>query len=64
MPKPEIIICPSCWAAYEQIMETLSSWEEGRFECTCGFVLARWGSSVVPKFIKLKDASKWPLTPV
>jgi hypothetical protein len=43
--KPEIIICPGCWAAYEQIMETLSSWEEGRFECTCGFVLARW---VVP----------------
>jgi hypothetical protein len=58
MPKPTIVICPNCWAVYEQIMEKRPGWEEGRFACTCSYVLARWGSSAVPKFITLKGASK------
>jgi hypothetical protein len=58
MAKPEIVICPDCWAVYERQMERLPAWNEGSFECTCGYALAHWGSPIVPKFIKLKGASK------
>jgi hypothetical protein len=58
MPKPDIVICPSCWAVYERIVERLPEWQEGSFECTCGYALAHWGTYNALKFIKLKDASK------
>jgi hypothetical protein len=34
------------------------SWNEGSFECTCGYVMAYWGSSLIPVSIQLKDASR------
>jgi hypothetical protein len=58
MAKPEIIICPDCWAVYERQMEKLPAMDEHYFECTCGYVLAYWGSSIVPRFVKLKDGSR------
>jgi hypothetical protein len=58
MAKPQVVICPDCSAIYERQLETLPERHEGSFECTCGYVLSYWGSSNVPKFIKLKDGSK------
>jgi hypothetical protein len=58
MEKPDILICPSCWAVYERVTEGASKRQEGCFECSCGYALASWGGKVFPKFIKLKEASK------
>jgi hypothetical protein len=58
MAKPVIVICPGCWAVYERVTEKLPAWQEGSFECTCGYALAHWGGSIVPKFAKLKDAPR------
>jgi hypothetical protein len=39
---------------YERRIEKLPAWNEGSFECDCGYVLERWGSPIIPVFIKLR----------
>jgi hypothetical protein len=56
MEKPDIVICPNCMAIYERFSETGAKWQEGYFECSCGYTLAAWGGKVFPRFIKLKEA--------
>jgi hypothetical protein len=56
MAKPEKVTCPSCGAVYEKRIEKLPVRDQDSFECTCGHQLDKWSSSVIPIYIKIKDA--------
>ena len=53
---PDIITCPMCRTVYERRKERRPEKERGSFACSCGHLIARWNSFVVPIFTLWMEA--------